>query len=193
MKNWVESSVFFRALNYLRIRHPYALRYNAIYPAVATGVVAIPMILGGDIGEHFKTAGFIPSLIPVLSILAPFYIASLAAVSTFAGPEFFDEPFRMNKPVTLQITGSGGDWIQIDVTPRYFLSLLFGYCSVASIGLLILTIFSNLIAKACTNMPWGLESWALGMLLILFIFALCQLVLSTLLGIYYLADRIHRK
>lgn len=192
MKHWIESSVFFRALNFLRIRHPYALRYNAIYPAVATGIVAIPIILGGDISEHFKSAGFIPSLIPVLSILAPFYIASLAAVSTFGGPEFFDEPFRMNMPVTLQITGDGGDWNQIDITPRYFLSLLFGYCSVASIGLLIFTIFSNLIAKACTKIPWDLEPWALGMLLILFVFALFQLILSTLLGIYYLADRIHR-
>lgn len=192
MKFFIEGSVFFRTLNYLRVKHPYAVRYNLVYPLLGALVHGLPAIIWGDVTSYYESEGVLASFVPVLSILAPFFIASLAAVSTFQGPRMFDETFKMNGEVTLLVTGEGGDWKSMGITPRHFLSLLFGYCSVASIALLAFVIFAPVLGVViCSAWPSGSVMVLSGFFLI-FAFCLCQLVLGTLLGIYYLADRIHR-
>lgn len=193
MKLVIERSVFFRTLNYLRVKHPFAARYNIVYPASATLMAGVLLLWLGDASDYFAVGAFIPSLAPVLSILSPFFIAALAAVSTFSGPPSFNAPFSMTSKVTLTVIGDGGAWDVIEVTPRHFLSLLFGYCAVLSLALLVFTLLSPLILKAILLTPLAVQDIVLPALLISFLFLLCQLLLSTLLGIYYLSDKLHRE
>lgn len=193
MMRSIEKTVFLRSLNYLRVNHGYALRYNWIYPLVLGGATALGILQLVSAISLFEADGFVRSFTPVLSILAPFYIAALAAVATFSGNPSVDRPFNMSQPVLLKVIGDGGDWENIDITPRHFLSLLFGYCTSLSILLLFASIFAPFIAKLAEFAPCDWASFLLSIVFVVFVFLLSQLILGTLLGVYYLADRIHRR
>lgn len=192
MMRSIEKTVFLRSLNYLRVSHGYALWYNWIYPLVLGGATALGILQLVTATSLFEADGLVRSFTPVLSILAPFYIAALAAVATFSGNQSVDSPFDMSQPVLLKVIGDGGDWENIDVTPRHFLSLLFGYCTSLSIFLLLVSIFAPFIAKLVEIASCGWASFFLSTVFVVFAFLLSQLILGTLLGVYYLADRIHR-
>lgn len=188
----MEKSALLRALNYQRVRHGYAIRYNLIYPALVAIASVWAINAYGSLSDEFEVDGFVRETLSILSILAPFFIASLAAVATFDGPADFDEPFKMSSPLTLTIVGKGGEWALIHPTQRHFLSLLFGYCATLAIFLLLFVILSPTLSS-----PWfgiSTDAWwyAQAVSMILFVFFLTQLVLSMMLGIYYLADRLHR-
>jgi len=89
--------------------------------------------------------------------------------------------------------GIGGDWEDIEVTPRHFLSMLFGYSTALSLLLLLFAIFSPVILAALQNIPPSYASYGLSAFLCVFLFFFSQLILGTLLGVYFLADKIHRR
>lgn len=188
----IEKTVFLRSLNYLRISHKYATRYNWIYPLTIGGATALGVLQLATATSLFEADGVVRSFSPVLSILAPFYIAALAAVATFSGNQSVDRPFEMSQPVLLKVIGDGGDWEDINITPRHFLSLLFGYCTSLSIVLLLISIFAPFISKFAEMAECKWEPFLLGSIFLMFTVLLSQLFLATLLGVYYLADRIHR-
>ena len=192
MMRSIEKTVFLRSLNYLRVSHGYALWYNWVYPLVLGGAIALGILQLVTATSLFEADGFVRSFTPVLSILVPFYIAALAAVATFSGNQSIDRPFEMSQPVLLKVIGDGGDWENIDVTPRHFLSLLFGYCTSLSILLLLVSIFAPFIAKLAEIAFCDWASFLLSTVFVVFAFLLSQLILGTLLGVYYLSDRIHR-
>lgn len=140
----------------------------------------------------YGSEGLLVKLTPFLAVMAPFFLASLAAVSTFNGPEFFDQSFDMAEPVTLTVVGEMGALEPIEITLRHFLSLLFGYCCVITLALFVCSIFVPQIADGIAKIFGSTAlyfSW-LGLLIFLFLFF--QVILATLLGIYYLSDKIHR-
>ncbi len=188
----IEKTAFLRSLNYLRVSHGYALRYNWIYPLFLGAATALGILQLVTATSLFDADGFVRSFTPVLSILAPFYIAALAAVATFSGNQSVDKPFSMSQPVLLKVIGDGGDWENIDVTPRHFLSLLFGYCTSLSIFLLLISIFAPFIAKLAETVSCDWAWLLLSTVFVIFAVLLSQLILGTLLGVYFLADRIHR-
>jgi hypothetical protein len=141
----------------------------------------------------YGSNGLLAKLAPFLAVIAPFFLASLAAVSTFGGPSFFDQPFDMAEPVTLTVVGEMGALDAIDITPRHFLSLLFGYCCVVALTLFIFSIFIPEIAGGLANILGSYAAYFAWSGLIAFLFLFYQVILATLLGIYYLSDKIHRK
>ncbi|MCZ4260545.1 hypothetical protein O4G76_06775 [Limimaricola sp. G21655-S1] len=147
-----------------------------------------------DVEGLFKREGLIPSFLPVLSVLTPFYIAALAAVATFAGPASVDKPFEMSEPVLLEVLGAGGEWEFMNVTPRHFLSFLFGYCTAISIFLLCFSMFSSFFPGVLAVITYGGGELPIGLIVLLFVFMffLSQLLINTFLGVYYLSDRLHR-
>jgi hypothetical protein len=193
MMRIIEKTVFLRSLNYLRVSHGYALWYNWIYPLLLGGATALGILQLVTAASLFEAEGFVRSFTPVLSILAPFYIAALAAVATFSGNQSVDNSFDMSRPVLLKVIGDGGDWENIDVTPRHFLSLLFGYCTSLSLLLLLVSIFAPFIAKLVETAFSNWVEFLLSAVFMVFAVLLSQLILGTLLGVYFLADRIHRK
>jgi len=187
-----ERSVFLRALNFLRVRHPFALRYSFLYPLALTLLVGGAFFKFSPNVDVYGRDGLISQLSPFLAIFAPFFLAALAAVSTFQGANFLDAPFQMEGEVTLVIAGERGFPEAIKVTPRHFLSLLFGYCCVVSLTLFLLTIAVPLLSGGVSDYFAGWAAFVGWLGFGLFLFFFFQIILSTLLGVYYLSDKFHR-
>lgn len=179
-----------RPLDYLWIKHDHMAIYSFFIPMVlATAVIVlfwklpapVPLIIDG---------GIVPAITGLLQILTGFYIGSLAAVSTFGRPSM-DKPMLGSTP--LLIVRHNGKNIQEELTRRRFLSLLFGYLSFLSLVLYIIGATANIIeenTRLIVPANWMLFlTWSL---FGIYFFVFCNLIITTLLGLYYMTDRIHR-
>lgn len=192
MAPFLERSVFLRTLNFLRVKHEFAAAYTYWYPAIATAcTIGLLFFLVPSINAYGPT-GLINQLSPFLAVFAPFFLAALAAIATFSGPKFIDESFQMTSDVTLKFAGELGVVEPQDVTPRHFLSLLFGYCCVVSLGLFLLSVLVPILAPKVAAMFGGYAEFSGWIFLSLYLFLFFQIILLTLLGIYYLSDKVHR-
>lgn len=144
---------------------------------------------------YFAKDGIIDKLISLLQILPGFYIAALAAIATFQKPNI-DE--LMPDPTPSIDIIIGGEQNNIKLTRRRFLSMLFSFLAAESIVLCLLMIFllqANFrIAPYESLNVWPVTSlnlWRnIGFFGIMFIF--WQVVTASLLGLYYLGDRLHQ-
>ncbi len=179
-----------RPLDYIRIKHPEKLRYDLIYPFLMTifiiGTLAIlpkPVRLLGP-------GGLLGAIVELLQMLTGFYIASLAAIATFkkAG---MDQAMPGDTP-TLKTTSRGK--IRIDqLTRRRFLCLMFGYLAFVSVLLYFVgkgaVIFN---ANMHLLLPETIYVFVKWIFITSYLFAASHLIITTLLGLYYMVDRIHR-
>lgn len=187
----VESSVFLRTLNFVRVKHPHRLRYNFVAPMTMTLVGLLLLTLPHLPNYDIDLTSFTKPILGALAVFIPFFLASLAAVSTFSGPSGFDEPFKMDKPVTLLISHrSGGK--EIEVAPRYFLSLLFGYNTVVSFFLIVVLAFESAvpIGAYLEHCKWFILLKYIYAGVVLFLLA--QMAVFLLVAVYYLSDYVHR-
>lgn len=183
-----------RPLAYLRIRHDDKYRYDWYLPLVAALLLLIVLIITpGDL-KFLGAEGLVSIFTGLLQILVGFYIASLAAVATFDRPSM-DEKMQGDPP-TLK-DRRRNEIIQRDLTRRQFLSMLFGYLAFVSIVLYFVGALANLlipqaIASGAITLPFWL-GWALQWLgLLVFLFVAANLLVTTMLGLFYMSDRIHR-
>lgn len=187
----LEKHVFLRTLNYLRISHEYCVSFNVVFPSALTLFITLLLFFFGNDPNIYGKDGMLGGVASLLAILTPFYIASLAAVATFQGTGSFDEKFSMTKPVELKIL-ERGQWKVMHLTTRHFLSMLFGYCSMASLALFLFTILAPIIAGKLSEL-FGDFSNCVGWLgLTVFLFIFSHMLTTTILGMYFLSDRIHR-
>ena len=126
-------------------------------------------------------------------ILPGFYIAALAAIATFQAPTM--DTALDGRAATLKSSEHGID-SERKLTRRRFLCLLFGYLSFLS---LILALLGNLPGSVhplllfSKEVVWEWGNLCRGVCLGLFGLFFMQLVSLTLLGLFYLSDRIHWK
>ncbi|GGL56088.1 hypothetical protein GCM10011392_08160 [Wenxinia marina] len=191
MFSWFERSIFLRPLNFLRVRHPHDSFYNWTLPTLLACASQLLLYSLDYNSAAIFVRSSVEALISLLSVFVPFYVASLAAVATFNGPEKFDDPFEMQTPVTLEITGEFGGSRTLHISPRYFLCLLFGYNAIISILLLlscvVLSTYFEVVSE--TNVP-AVWSFTLAWLPLQIMFF--QTSVFLLMAIYYLADYVHR-
>ncbi|WP_018319316.1 hypothetical protein [Bradyrhizobium sp. WSM2793] len=124
-------------------------------------------------------------------MLTGFFIAALAAVATF-GKQEMDDPMPGEPPVRLEHKVNTETYFE-NLSRRRFLSFLFGYMAFLTLALYIV----GYVFSLPTNIGWlrprriggrpssgfsGALTW----------FALANLLSNTLLGLFYLTDRIHR-
>ncbi len=188
----LENSVFLRPLNYLRVKSEYALAYNWIYPTIIAIVLFLcceysPAPQKFEIFE--KTFEEISSL---LTVLLPFYIASLAAVSTFTGGKFLDEKFDGRVPLSLRIRVSRNEWDTKILTPRNLLRLIFAYCTLATLFLIILLFVYPLVVFFASSLADKLEFILLAAFRLIAFFITSQLCLATVIAVYFLSDYLVR-
>lgn len=187
---------------YLRIRQGNGwLSSKATYDFVIPGVFALVATIAMWRFEFslglFKDTGFISGVINLLNLLIAFFIAALAAVATFDRPGL-DDPMK-GEPALMKRRNSKGVIKDTILTHRQFICYLFGYLSFSSIMMLLalyairlvgsgvvealdfdLTIAQIVIAiKSVTRL--------IGSLVFFFLFG--QIIVTMLLGIYFLADR----
>lgn len=183
----VEGSSFFRPLNYLRIQNDYALKYNWVYPAILGGVLYLGVYLGTSSNSPADLLSPINKYGSLLTVLFPFYFASLAATSSLGGVPALDKKFEMAEPVTLVIKLTADEYKTLYLSPRDFISLLFAYCTTISLFLLIISFMTSGMVSAIDMLPNGASGVSMVVLAIVTLL-LSQLLVATLLGVYFLSD-----
>jgi hypothetical protein len=189
-------------LNYLRIKHgDKFLQSKAVYdfvlPALFTALTLGTAIwLGAPLAVASHT-GLAKHLLDLLALMVVFYMAALAAVATFdrAG---IDDTFKgLDATLMVRDHEQGGVKVLRKLTYRQFISYLFGYLSFLSLCLYIAMIFllagwSKLECKVLTaGADARLFDWIIDPLIfVLIFFWLWQLIITSLLGIYFLTERI---
>jgi hypothetical protein len=139
-------------------------------------------VFGGD--------GLIKVITGILQILTGFYIASLAAVATF-DKQGMDDPMP-GKPIALNVKRRGHTKSEI-LTRRRFLCLLFGYLALLSFFLYFLGAIANLVTDNVKYLlPVASHSLIKWGFVFAYLFLTVNLVTTTLHGLYYMVDRIHR-
>lgn len=172
------------------------MRYNVIYPLLMTLMLSGVILLSPITVAFWRDGGIFPKLSPLLSILFPFYIAALAAVSTFSGSPEINKPFPPDadgRRVTLPMRGAKGFVVPVEISQRHFLSLLFGYCCILSLFLLFVSSFSGLLSISINTEATMLREFFRWSFFIVFTFIFFQMLVLTLLAVYYLSDKIHRR
>jgi hypothetical protein len=137
----------------------------------------------------FGNNGFIPYISEILKFLSPFYIASLAAVSTFQGDSITGK--MKGDPLTIR-TKKNGKSIIMELNRRQFLSLMFGYLSLLSLFLYFLgyisAIFASNLNLVINNIYHNILKTCF---ILIYLFAFYNLITTTMLGLFYLSEKIH--
>ncbi|PZU21963.1 MAG: hypothetical protein DI589_13800 [Shinella sp.] len=180
----------FVPLKYLLIRHPEKAKFDVVFPIFFACAFLLPT-LSADFRQAAVTSiDLLGRSSDLLSILTGFFVAALAAVATFGGDEM-NETMPGHPPVTLPDPIRPGEPEKL--SRRRFLSFLFGYLAFLSlalylVGFVYFGLQTYVIAKYAPDWVtfsfvvfWGIYGVALG-----------NLLANTLLGLFYLTDRIHR-
>ena len=134
-------------LMYLRIKHPQKRAIDWIYPALlAIVTVGLPVITG--LHKHinlYGSEGVINYILGYVQTLPGFYIAALAAISTFNKNDM--DRLMPNPAPTLNAKIRGKIEI-INLTRRKFLSAMFSFLTAESILITMICIVSISINKA---------------------------------------------
>jgi len=187
--------------NYLRIRHGESFLeskavYDFVIPAVLTLLTAGFTALIGSPLTLFGQQTVFQALSGLLAILIGFYMAALAAVATFHR-EGIDDKMKGGDATLMVASVIGGEKKPKPLTYRQFISYLFGYASFLSFViyaflLVVGSVWPRLVAIA-EGFRWWPEIMAIGIgpaVYLLVFFAIWQLFITSLLGIYFLAERI---
>ena len=166
-------------LKYLRIRHHTKIVYDWIIPGVLTSLTIAPLYLVSSGESTIIYKYLISSIRELIQILVGFFIAALAAIATFNDPKV-DEVMAGDSPPKL--ADSSGHLLPL--TRRRFLCFLFGYLAFISLALYIMTMILEVLSiddKVLTSV----NLYFIG-------FFFWQMIISTLIGLHFLSDRIYR-
>lgn len=178
---------FFVPLQYLRISHSEKAKFDLVFPLVFAAFLSLPLISDRFRDEALKGLDILGRSSDLLSILTGFFIAALAAVATFGGKDM-DLPMSGDDKVTLKHAHHTET-----LTRRRFLSFLFGYLALVSLAIYLsgfaFYALQTYLVQVCYP---GAATWTFGIFWIGYSFLLGNLLSNTLLGLFYLTDRIHR-
>lgn len=171
-----------RPVSYLRIKHEDKWVYDWLIPALLTGASAFLLVKFSSIHAVSGSQGLIANLTGFVENLPGFFIAALAAVATFNKHDIDD---LMNNAPKVRIFYQGNS-IMVDMTRRRFLCVLFSYLTASSVFLVIFFYIARAIGSASQFAPpyhWIFAT--------VFLFIFWQMITATLLGLYYLGERLH--
>lgn len=181
----------FTAFTFLRLRSPDIAWYQWVYPTFVLALGYSFYFAFGRNGLAFDFGALIAEANTLMGILIGFYIAALAAVSSFSN-EFLDEKMKGRAP-TLTVFRQKEE-IKETLTRRRFLSILFGYCATVAIVLYILGVLKANVSVSASAPTWLVDwsSIASYAFWLLYSWFASSLLIVTLLGLHYLIDRMHR-
>lgn len=182
---------------YLAIRQGKTLfRSKAIYdwvlPAVLSATTTALTLYFSPTIELFTDKGIVGGFQKLLEILVPFYIVALAAVATFAS-ENLDAEMK-GHPATLHIRMSDGRFVERTLKLRQFICYLFGYLSTMSLIVFVVVLILGFIEKGASmffdSLLGPLAIYGKGGIMFLSMLAMWQIIITTLLGIYFISERL---
>ena len=178
-------------LSYLRIERQDKILDELVIPGILTlFLMAVLLFFSGEI-PIFSENGVVSVIVNYLQIVSGFYIASLAAVATF-NKDSMDKAMP-GIPVVLPARKKRRGKPEA-LSRRRFLCFMFGYLAFVSLflyfggsALVLLAPHLKLIVSGVwlSILKWLVTS--------LYIFMTANMLITTLLGLYYMTDRIHRK
>lgn len=177
--------------SFLRLRSADIFWYQWIYPTIGFALAYGGSWLIDDGTFSFDGAKLINDINTLMGILIGFYIAALAAVSSFTN-ENLDKIMKGRAP-TLTSRRKGAD-IEEKLTRRRFLAVLFGYCASLSIFLYIFGVIAVHVDFVQPVEPWLVKAVELAQegAWIFYMWVLSSLLVVTLLSLHYLVERMHR-
>lgn len=186
--------------NYLRIKQGTGLFhskrvYDIVLPTALTaatvglcGALSVPLEIAGH-------KGVTKSLTDLLALLIAFYMAALAAVSTFER-KGIDNKLKGGDAVLYVLNHKTGNRDKKALSYRQFIAYLFGYLAFLSLILFMTLVFISsawpkIEKQMATYKAWDkVATLALDPLMfVVLVFGVWQLFVTSLLGIYFLADR----
>ncbi|AUA31728.1 hypothetical protein CWR53_03520 [Pseudomonas sp. SGAir0191] len=175
----------FVPLSYLWVRRQGKLFEECGLPLLMTLLTLAAVLLAGDKFSVYGTPGLIASITSYLQLLSGFFITALAAIATFNREGMDDE--MLGDPPTLE------RGVPERLSRRRFLCFLFGYLAFGSIALYIAGTIITLSAPALLghlsqNAILALR-WSV---LTVYLFCTFNILITSLLGMYYLTDKLHR-
>jgi len=181
----------FTVFSFLRLRSPDILWYQWIYPSLIFGVILGGFQILGSQFFEFDKDKLIGDLNALMGILVGFYIAALAAVSSFSN-ENLDQVMKGRAP-TLTTVRKGHE-IKETLTRRRFLAILFGYCATLAIILYVFGVLQLHLSVTQPAAAWAqvLLSWGEKVAWWAYLWIISSLLVVTLLGLHYLVERMHR-
>jgi len=181
-------------LRYLSIKHHEKKRYDLWYPlAGAVGLTAIYVLMEQPFSLLGRN-GLVPQINGLLQVLIGFYIAALAAISTFSNASI-DETMAGTPPYIYE--EFRGKSIKVPLVRRRFLCYLFGYLALVSFIVFGCGVLATLFINPLIAMLEGFDIPYLVycskvIFLVFYSFILFNLITTTLLGLYYLSVRLHQ-
>ncbi|MDE1463289.1 hypothetical protein [Spartinivicinus poritis] len=171
-----------RPFSYLSIKHEDKWYYDWLTPLVLTILTLAVSVFYIPIQSITGSEGLVSDITSFISNLPGFFIAALAAVATFNKHDI-DQP--MANPPKIEIFYHGS-YLMIDMTRRRFLCVLFSYLTAVSIFLILgAKIALKIEISEQFKIPLSWVGFGI------FNFLLWQMVLATILGLYYLGERLH--
>lgn len=178
-------------IDYLRISHPEKRFYDFYIPIVLTLVATLLLYVMPSSVDIVGSNGLVSIFTNLLQILTGFYIASLTAVATFDRPSM--DEVMLGNPPKLRTKYRGQATMEL-LTRRRFLSFLFGYLSLLSFILYFVGAFSTLlIPNIIILLPKSIFPYIKFFCVLIYLFLVSNLLTTTLLGFYYMTEKIHRK
>jgi len=177
-----------RPFSFLIVNHPSRLPLwvNWVLPILLTALAVLGLWLLGTPVNIYGGQGLLDRVLSFVQTLAGFYIAALAAVSSFNSPHL-DRP--MPSPAPTMYIKYNGVLQSVAATRRRFLTSMFAYLTALSI-VLSLTAMTILVLAPALKLS---RPDAVPMLhwlgLFGFLFALFQMSCVTFWGLFYLGER----
>lgn len=176
-------------LAYWRIKHSEKVKFDLILPIMIAAIFCLPLLSARFRVDALGSLNIIETIGSFIGLLVGFFIAALAAVATFGSPDMDDE---MPGPLVLHHWRNGVEYDE-NLSRRRFLSFLFGYLAFVSIFVYLFGIGFKIVYTYLIGVAWPAYSdvsfvgfW------IVYVFLIASILSNTLLGLFYLTDRMHR-
>jgi hypothetical protein len=177
-------------LDYLRIEHPRKRKYDLWIPLALAMPFASWLTFAPGNPNIFGYGGLLSDVGGLLQILTGFYIASLAAVATF-NKRTMDLPMPGDPP-TLALM-ERGHLHRVPLSRRRFLCVMLGYLAFLTLILYVVGLLSLVSARSVKLIiPLHYHITVRVIFVFVYVFLASNLFVTTLLALYYMADRIHR-
>ena len=164
-----------RPLSYLQVKHPDKWVYDWAVPAIFTALMTAYCAQFVSLESIFSSQGLVSKLNSVISTLPGFFIAALAAVATFGRSDIDD---IMDHPPKIEIL-KGEHLIEVEMTRRRYLSVLFAYLTAIS---LIISVCGYFITESSV-IPDD-SKLAIFAASAIYFFIVSQMIVATIQGLY---------
>lgn len=184
---FINANTLLTAFTLFRLRGGNLIYFQYVYPTALTLFILVVFNKWGSTYLTIDVTKVVASATTLMGVLVGFYIAALAAVTSFPNDNL-DNPMAGRTTTLREKCGRGIE----EVSRRRFLSILLGYCAFLSILIFLTGSISSAISvkphyqgdvtHALITAYWVIYTWMIS-----------SLSTITLLCLHYLIDRMRRE